>query len=50
MAQAPDRQITYIVAFDVDADIAPHLLRERYLLQSTEPPAVISFAEGFRNG
>ncbi len=42
MHQVPARIVRYIVAFE--GDQTPHLLRERDLLPTDEPPAEISFA------
>jgi hypothetical protein len=42
MHQVPARIIKYIVAFE--GDQTTHLLRERDLLPTNEPPAEIGFA------
>jgi hypothetical protein len=41
MCRVPARGVTYIVAFE--GDPTPHLLREAYLLPTSEPPAEIGF-------
>jgi hypothetical protein len=49
MCQVGARIVKYIVAFE--GDKAPHLMRERDLLPTDEPPAEVSFAaEEMRDG